>query len=42
LDGENRLLRVSGLAMDTRGRLIAASFDDARSGRGAVRVARGR
>ena len=34
--------RVSGLAIDTRGRLIAASFDDARSGRGAVRVARGR
>jgi hypothetical protein len=41
-DGENRLLRVSGLAIDTRGRLIAASFDDAKSGRGAVRVARGR
>ena len=41
-DFENRLLRVSGLAIDTRGRLIAASFDDARSGRGAVRVARGR
>jgi hypothetical protein len=42
LDGENRLGRVSGLAIDTRGRLIAASFDDAKSGRGAVRVARGR
>ena len=41
-DGENRLGRVSGLAIDTRWRLIAASFDDARSGRGAVRVARGR
>ena len=41
-DGESRLGRVSGLAIDTRGRLIAASFDDARSGSGAVRVARGR
>ena len=41
-DGESRLGRVSGLAIDTRGRLIAASFDDPRSGSGAVRVARGR
>ena len=41
-DGKNRAGRVSGLAIDTRGRLIAASFDDAKSGRGAVRVARGR
>jgi hypothetical protein len=40
--GENRLGLLSGLAIDTRGRLIAASFDDAKSGRGAVRVARGR
>ena len=40
--GESCLGRVSGLAIDTRGRLIAASFDDARSGRGAARVARGR
>ena len=52
LEGETEIRRVpfgtglghvSGLAIDTRGRLIAASFDDARSGRGArVRVARGR
>jgi hypothetical protein len=40
--GESCPGRVSGLAIDTRGRLIAASFDDARSGRGAARVARGR
>ena len=40
--GESCLGRVSGLAIDTRGRLIAASFEDARSGRGAARVARGR